>query len=270
MPFELRTVTSAHEVPEIVEQWLRYEVHTLGPLSSVNWGSGEDSYKDRVEDLCTRRWCKHMTTPGAVWLKVIDTERDDKVIAASQWNIYTEETPKVAHSPPTRAYWLAPGPERRFMEACRNNSAAMRADVTRPKMHMRKFLIAAYGWSWRTVDLETNFTSADYRRQGVNSLMLEWGKKKADELGLELWLEATPMGSRLYAKHGFGFQYMVDLYPSKELREDSIEWRHWEEVTKNHRVAVMKRPVNGVWKDGDKDAVPFPACDMERNIWLKG
>lgn len=45
-------------------------------------------------------------------------------------------------------------------------------------------------------------------------MMMEWGTRKADELGLESWVEATPLGSMIYARHGFGFLYTIELHPS--------------------------------------------------------
>ena len=118
-------------------------------------------------------------------------------------------------------------------------------------------------------DLTSNYTVAEHRRRGANSLMMEWGTRKADELGLETWLEATPLGSMIYAKYGFGFLHTVEMYPSSELREDNNEWCHWEEVTKDLRLAVMRRPVNGVWSEDKAGIASFPAYNLARNIWLK-
>ncbi|KAL8707080.1 MAG: hypothetical protein Q9220_007820 [cf. Caloplaca sp. 1 TL-2023] len=256
MPLVLRIVTSAHEIPEIVEKWRKHEFQLFPALGSVNWGSDESSYKDRIEDLSARQWYQHCKTPGSVWLKVIDNDLGGEVVAASRWNIQTEAPPSnVVEPPPARAYWLAPSPERRFMEAIRNNFAAVHADSTRQKPH---------------IHLITNFTVAEHRRRCANTLMMGWGTRKADELGLEIWLESSALGSKIYAQNGFGFQHMVELYPSRELREDNKEWRHWEEATKDLRLAIMKRPVYGAWKDGEQDTVPFPRCDLEKNVWLKG
>lgn len=84
MPLELRQVTSANEVPEIVEGWIKNEAHLTQTLQSVDWGTDESSHKDRVEDLSARQWFRHSTTPGSVWLKVVDTDLGDKVVAASR------------------------------------------------------------------------------------------------------------------------------------------------------------------------------------------
>ena len=99
--------------------------------------------------------------------------------------------------------------------------------------------------------------------------MIEWGTRKADELGLETWLDATPLGSMIYTKYGFSFLHMVELYPSAELREDNDEWRYWEEATKDLRQAVMRRSVNGAWNNDSVNAASLPAYDLGRNIWLK-
>ena len=99
--------------------------------------------------------------------------------------------------------------------------------------------------------------------------MVEWGTKKADELGLETWLEATALGSTIYTKHSFELVRMVEMYPSAEPKEDNDQWRHWADATQDFRLAVMRRPVNGVWVDEGGDAAPFPAQDLVRNLWLK-
>lgn len=137
MPLELRQVTSADEVPEIVEGWMNNEAHRTLPLESVNWGTDESSHKDRVEDLTTRQWFRCLTTPGLVWLKVVDTDLNDKVVAASQWIIHTETAPNEKEQP-ARAYWLPPGPVRKLYEEIRNKYSAVRNDPTRQKPHVRK------------------------------------------------------------------------------------------------------------------------------------
>lgn len=90
MPLELRQVTSPSEVPEIVQGWLENEFILTPTLVAVNWGTDEESYKDRIKDLSARHWFMHSATPGSVWLKVIDTDHDKEVVAASRWTVPTE------------------------------------------------------------------------------------------------------------------------------------------------------------------------------------
>lgn len=105
MPLELRQVTSANEVPEIVAGWTRNMSLPTETLESVDWGIDESSHKDRMDDLSARQWFMHSTTPGSVWLKVVDTDLGDKVVAASRWMIHTRAVSREAHQP-VRAYWL--------------------------------------------------------------------------------------------------------------------------------------------------------------------
>jgi hypothetical protein len=65
---------------------------------------------------------------------------------------------------------------------------------------------------------------------------------------LETWLEASPLGSMIYARNGFGFVHTVELRASAELGQQNEESRHCEEASKDFRRAVMRRPVNGAWK----------------------
>ena len=204
MPLELRQVTSAKEVPEIIEGWIKNEVHLHQPLLAVDSGKDESSHKDRVDDLSRRQWYRHSTTPGSAWRKVVDTALDDKVVTSSRWSIHTEPASCIAEQP-ARAYRLPPGPERRFCEAIFANFSAVHDDLTRKSPHVRKSSLTVDGVATELdiLDLVTNYTMEEHRRRGANTLMIEWGTKKADELGLETWLEATALGSMIYARACF-------------------------------------------------------------------
>lgn len=54
-------------------------------------------------------------------------------------------------------------------------------------------------------ELSVCFTHPDYRHQGVASMMIEYEVKKADELGIECFLEANSLSMPLYKI----FQYVV-------------------------------------------------------------
>ncbi|KAH9823652.1 gnat family protein [Teratosphaeria destructans] len=53
------------------------------------------------------------------------------------------------------------------------------------------------------VHLEILAVRPEDQRQGVGGKLLEWGLKKADEMGVNAFLEASPKGRGLYAKNGF-------------------------------------------------------------------
>jgi GNAT superfamily N-acetyltransferase len=42
-----------------------------------------------------------------------------------------------------------------------------------------------------------------FQGRGAGGLLVEWGTKKADELGLPAYLESSPKGHRVYERYGF-------------------------------------------------------------------
>jgi ribosomal protein S18 acetylase RimI-like enzyme len=60
-------------------------------------------------------------------------------------------------------------------------------------------------------DLHMLHTDPAFQRKGAGKLLVEWGTKKADELGLPIYLEATQAGFGLYKRHGFEEIDVFDL-----------------------------------------------------------
>jgi hypothetical protein len=51
--------------------------------------------------------------------------------------------------------------------------------------------------------LDTLATLGKHERRGAGSMLVRWGCEKADEAGVQAYLEASPMGAPMYARHGF-------------------------------------------------------------------
>lgn len=49
---------------------------------------------------------------------------------------------------------------------------------------------------------------------------MEWGIKKGDGLGVEMWVDATAFGHRLYEKYGFVVVHDEILAPKTENPSD--------------------------------------------------
>jgi GNAT superfamily N-acetyltransferase len=64
--------------------------------------------------------------------------------------------------------------------------------------------------------LDTLVTLQNHVRRGAGSMLVRWGCEKADEVGVEAYLEASPMGAPMYARHGFR--------PVKEVDLDLTKW----------------------------------------------
>jgi GNAT superfamily N-acetyltransferase len=70
--------------------------------------------------------------------------------------------------------------------------------------------------------LDTLVTLPDHHRRGAGGMLVKWGCEKADELGVEAFLEASLMGQPLYARYGFE--------PVKEAGIDLREYGGDEEL----------------------------------------
>lgn len=54
-------------------------------------------------------------------------------------------------------------------------------------------------------------TAPEYRRRGAASLLLQWGIDKAEEAGVEIYLESSVAGRPLYEKFGFRVLKAIDF-----------------------------------------------------------
>lgn len=52
-------------------------------------------------------------------------------------------------------------------------------------------------------DLDILVVDPAHQRRGLGSRLVEWGLARADELGVEAFLTASPFGKPLYEKQGF-------------------------------------------------------------------
>jgi len=71
------------------------------------------------------------------------------------------------------------------------------------------------------LDLNVTFTLPEYRRQGAGDMFMERGLMKADQMGLETWIDSTPIGEKFYERHGF-----VNVRDKiSQLRMENPRWR---------------------------------------------
>ena len=96
--------------------------------------------------------------------------------------------------------------------------------------------------------LNLTVTLPEYRRKGAAELIMRWGTKKADELGLNCFVEASPLGKPLYLKHGF--QVVEDWELKPVNLEPSEEWMRLARDLLPGMGFFMWRPVGGVYEDG--------------------
>jgi GNAT superfamily N-acetyltransferase len=58
-------------------------------------------------------------------------------------------------------------------------------------------------------------TDPAFQGRGAGGMLIEWGTKKADELGLPAYLESSPEGHRVYQRYGFGDLEVLDFDTTK-------------------------------------------------------
>ncbi|KAI5292514.1 hypothetical protein KEM55_007740, partial [Ascosphaera atra] len=107
--------------------------------------------------------------------------------------------------------------------------------------------------------LAAAFTCREHRRKGVAELFLNWGLKRADELGLGCYLEASEMGAPVYKKYGFIAGRKPTYKPQMPewyTEEQKKEWKKMEEKYLTASCLEMWHPVNGEYIEG-QTALPW-------------
>ena len=183
MPLEVHPLQ-----PEDLEAWVR--LHYLAFRNSTVaclWRSEPSaaSYsilaKSRGRELLE-------SSPRAHHYKVVDTELDNKLVAVAKWHIYekerSEEEVRSDFTLPAQIPEECRAAREKFMDGIFKS----RWDIMGTKPH---------------VILDMLSTHPDHCRRGAGSMLVKWGTNKADELGLDCYLEGSSQGRGLYEKHGY-------------------------------------------------------------------
>jgi len=227
MPFQLSEVKSQAELAEVVKvEHLAYEK----PYNAF-W---EVLKGPSVEECAARQWAWHIGTPGSHWLKVTD---GDEVIGAAEWVIH-EKSPFETAQPLITATWWPQSPLKSISDHMLNTFFS-----GRPSVMNRPHLL-----------VNICFVHAAYRGRGVGHLMMEWGCKIADEMGLEAFVESTDDGRELYKSHGFVIvrPFFLDAQPATEEEGKDPEWLQLKKqlTPEPYRVWLMWRPQGGKFEEG--------------------
>ena len=112
------------------------------------------------------------------------------------------------------------------------------------------------------LDLKNLFTHSENRSRGVGSMCVEWGVRKADELGLETYVESSAMARRLYESHGFVHVDTVIREFRSRRSKPSEEWKRYVEESMAMPTAIMWRPIGGKYEKG-KTVIPWVGKPLE-------
>ncbi|KAJ5290999.1 hypothetical protein N7478_000250 [Penicillium angulare] len=184
-------------------------------------------------------------TTENTWLKVVQTSEDlknklqeEEILAGAEWIFHVElETTTTSQSMEEDIESLASrhpeGGARIFAEQAftilKTAEAEARAQFPGTKGYM---------------SLGSLFTAPQYRRKGLGNLLMEWGVKKADEMGLDIWVEAAPSAVPFYERHGLLKVKTVDvdlMHPDDISECERLQWEKARDCILPVTVVLMHR-----------------------------
>ncbi|KAI1377503.1 hypothetical protein F4677DRAFT_453806 [Hypoxylon crocopeplum] len=171
----------------------------------------EEAREAAIHEAAMRLEDWHTHDPTSHWQKVIDTETGN-IATGALWNIYPENPFAAPKDLPVT--WFPDDGSRKYAEQLIESHGQPRARVgQRPHVSNRGM-----------------------------------GMKKADEMGLELFLEATPMGRLLYERSGLIVIEKNVITPQTDSADNA--WREMEAKVGSSTHYLIWRPPGG-YKEGD-------------------
>ncbi|KAF2869230.1 acyl-CoA N-acyltransferase, partial [Massariosphaeria phaeospora] len=152
----------------------------------------------------------HQHDAHARWLKVTEAA-SGRIVGAAWYKIYEADPFAQGEDEDEVADWYPEDSTREF-------ATQAIAQMERPRVEKGRR---------PQVFLNILFTHPGYRRRGIGSMLLEWGLQTAKDLGVEVWLNATPQGKPLYEKYGFEVVVRNPLVPTT-VRPDA-KWSQIEQ-----------------------------------------
>ncbi|GIC94981.1 uncharacterized protein Aud_002313 [Aspergillus udagawae] len=191
----------------------------------------QTAFRNLVE--LQRQWSRD--DPDVVWVKAIDTEKNNKIVGGLLMKVHKKSPP--AHKDDDRhksAFWYSAGSRRKYIDEClRIFTAPHEKFMQRPHVY-----------------LYIGFVLPEYRQQGVADRLLADACRRADELEIEAWLESVvAMGVPIYMRHGFIPFRKHTVEPQTEKPDD--EWNDMEEKMQPLRFWPMWRPPHGKFVPGE-------------------
>ncbi|KAF1945662.1 acyl-CoA N-acyltransferase [Clathrospora elynae] len=190
--------------PEEAEQYMRIRHQVFrSTVNKVLYSRGEPSQK--TLDRVTEEIRDGVVNKGILYLKCIDKSTGE-MTAGARWRCVKpkEEGAKERTWEEVEAGFQLPEPydesDLEIFEGLHNLFTTNKREILGTRPHYV---------------LDTLVTLPDHERRGAGSMLVRWGCERADEAGVEAYLEASIMGAPMYARHGFEAVKEVDLDLSK-------------------------------------------------------
>jgi len=198
-------------------------------------GDGPEAESKAIEMAKNRFIGSLHANPVGHYIQILDADNNDAIVAAAYWSFFDHEhNPYLEPSDTSPGWWPAESEIWKYTKMARYQGQIPRLErQRRPHAH-----------------LGMCFTNLAYRRCGAGRILMDWGTKKADEMGLECFLDSTEIGVPLYESSQF---IVVDETPlDVEIDNPSDEWKELQKKYPLHPQINMWRPVRGNYKKGEK------------------
>jgi GNAT superfamily N-acetyltransferase len=200
--------------PEEAQQYMRIRHEVFRPtVNKVLYSRGEPSQK--TLDRVTEEIRDGVVNKGILYLKCVDKSTGE-MVAGARWRYVKpreEGTTETTTSEKT------------------NESASRKEpyDESDPPLfyalddlftHHKNDILESRPY----YALDTLVTLPQHERRGAGSMLVRWGCEKADDAGVEAYLEASPMGAPMYARHGFEEVRPIELDLRKYGGDEALEF----------------------------------------------
>ncbi|KAF9696331.1 hypothetical protein EKO04_005728 [Ascochyta lentis] len=198
--------------PEEAEQYMHIRHEVFRPsVNNILYSRGEPSQE--TLNRVTEEIRDGVVNKGILYLKCVDTKTGE-MIAGARWRNVKPKDPSAS--------------ERTWEEVDEGFKRTEPYDESDPDLfHALHDLFSSNKRNILETRshyvLDTLVTLPSHERRGAGSMLVRWGTERADEAGVEAYLEASPMGAPMYARHGFEPVKRVELdlrkYGGKEVME---------------------------------------------------
>jgi len=198
-------------------------------------GDGPEAEKTTIE-ICKNKFLSSWhADPCGHYVQILDSDKDDAVVAAAYWGFYNNDFNPFLHASENNPSWFPEG-----SEIWKYTKMTMDQGM-KPKIEIQGRPHAYLGMV---------YTDPVYRRHGAASMLMEWGMKKADEMGIGCFLDSTAIGIPFYESLKF---VMVDETPLwVDIENPSEEWKRLQAKYTLHIQKIMWRPAGGNYQKGEK------------------
>jgi GNAT superfamily N-acetyltransferase len=197
--------------PDEAPQYMRIRhaafVHDVNKVFYFNAPASPETLDRVVQDI------RDGIQKGIIYLKCVDTSTN-QIVAGARWTYHQPSDPTATARTPEEL-------EEDFeigQPYHESNPEVWQAFYTMLHACKRECMGLKPYYS-----LDTLVTHPDHHRRGAGGLLLQWGLEKADQAGVEAYLESSAMGRPLYERWEF--------HPVKEIALDLRRWGGDVELT---------------------------------------